>query len=122
MSRSILLVEDDTWYAAQQQRILRSEGYEVSWVRDAYAAIESIDTKMCDALVADMLLSHNTVMTLLHELQSSEDTAHVPVVLYTAQADSLQKATLEQYGVVAVLDKTTMHPYDTVYALKKAGV
>lgn len=122
MSTRVLLVEDDAWYADQQQRLLGEAGYEVVWARDAQEAIEYIDTGRYKALVVDVLLTHNTVMTLLHELQSSDDTARVPVVVYTAQAGMLTLAALAPYGVIALLDKTTMHPRDTLYALRRAGV
>lgn len=122
MSGRVLLVEDDAWYANQQQRILRAAGYQVSWARDAYEAIERIDEECYDALVVDMLLTHNTVMGLLHELQSNSDTSHIPVVVYTAQASLIPQGSLEAYGVVALFDKTTMNPKDSVYALRKAGL
>lgn len=122
MSTIILLVEDDSWYGQQQQRVLSEAGYQVEWVRDAQAAMDRIDAVSFGALVVDMLLTHNTVMALLHELQASRDTAGLPVVMYTAQASSLDHNALASYGVVALLDKTTMHPRDTVFALKKVGI
>lgn len=122
MNANLLLIEDDAWYAQQQQRVLYEAGYRVEWARDAQAAMDRIDTGRFDALVVDMLLTHNTVIALLHELQSSLETATLPVVMYTAQASSLQYNSLAPYGVVALLDKTTMHPRDTVFALKKAGI
>lgn len=121
MSR-ILLVEDDTWFAAQQRRMLAASGYDVIHAADAQAAMEVIEQQPPHGILLDVLLAYNTAFALLHELQSYDETRSLPVVLYTTQSELLDRTSLEPYGVRAVLDKTTMHPTDTVHALAKAGL
>lgn len=118
----VLLVEDDAWFAAQQQRVLTAAGYEVFHAPDAYTAIEFVESAGVQAIVLDVLLAYNTAFTLLHELQTDSELGSVPVVMYTTQAELLHTASLRSYGVRAILDKTTMHPTDTVRALIKAGL
>lgn len=119
---TILLVEDDMWFAAQQQRILAGAGYTVTHVSDAQAAVDQIEVADIRAIVLDVLLAYNTAFTLLHELQSYEETSKLPVVMYTTQAELLNMEALKSYGVQVVLDKTTMRPDDTVRALTRVGV
>jgi hypothetical protein len=52
---------------------------------------------------------------LLHELVSYDDTAKIPVVLFSAALPrDLDEETLRAYGVVAALDKTTVKPAQVV--------
>lgn len=119
---SILLVEDDAWYAAQQRRVLERAQYEVHHATDAQAAIDILDAHTPDAVVLDVLLAYNTAFALLHELRSYRETSALPIVLYSTQADLFDRASLVSYGVVEVLDKTTMQPSDSVKVLRRIGV
>lgn len=119
---TILLVEDDVWYAQQQQRLLEASGYTVQHANDAQQAIDLTEMQTPAAVVLDVLLTYNTAFALLHELQSYAETSELPVILYSTQAESLHQESLVAYGVVAVLDKTSMHPLDVVRTLKKVGI
>jgi CheY-like chemotaxis protein len=50
------------------------------------------------------------VFDLLHELQSHDDTAELPVILCTSLAQRIQLDDVRKYGVVSVLDKATVTP------------
>lgn len=116
----ILVVEDDTWLAEQHSRTLKAAGYDVSIANHVFKAIEDVDSFKPDAIILDILLTGNTGFTLLHELQSYTDTTNIPVVVCTNLATDISLDSLKPYGVVKMLDKTTMHPEDLVAAVKGA--
>lgn len=108
----VLLIEDDHWLADSYRQILTANGYECQLANGAELAMHAIDNSPPDIIVADVFLGDHTVVPLLHELQTYEDTRSVPVILCTAisiGAGDLTKQ-LHSYGVVAVLDKATLTP------------
>ena len=111
-SVKILLIEDDHWLAESYQQILLASGFECQVVSEAELAMRVIDESPPDVIVADVLLGDHTVVPLLHELQTYEDTRKTPVILCTAinTAGSDLTKQLHSYGVVAVLDKSTLTP------------
>jgi len=108
----ILLIEDDHWLGDSYRQILTANGFDCQMVEGAELAMHKIDSSLPDLIIADVLLGDHTVVPLLHELQTYEDTRSVPVILCTsisAGAGELTKQ-LHSYGVVAVLDKATLTP------------
>jgi CheY-like chemotaxis protein len=115
----VLIVEDDEWLAEQHARTLSEAGIRTETVPHALAAIDTIDTKIPDALVLDLLLAGPNAFTLLHELRSHSDLAAIPVILCTANAEAIASEDIAAYGVRQVLDKATMLPHDLIAAVKK---
>lgn len=118
MSKSILIVEDDKWLAENYSRSLISAGYDTTISLHAIAAINIIDDIHPDAIVLDVLLTGSTAFTLLHELQSYDDTGKIPIIICTNLASELSIDDLVPYGVNKILDKTTMMPDDLIAAVK----
>lgn len=114
----VLLIEDDSWLAELEGGILERAGYEVAIAPNALVAVDMVDAKRPDVIVADVLLAGSTVFALLNELQSYKDTDVIPVVLCTNLADQLEPVELNSYGVRRVVDKTTMDPAELVAAVK----
>jgi len=115
----VLVVEDDVWLAEQFIRSLEAAGFEAAAVHDAFSALDSMDVRMPDALVLDLLLGGPNGFTLLHEMRSHADLGNLPVILCTNNADGLARRDLLAYGVKDVLDKSTMKPSDLVAAVRK---
>lgn len=114
----VLLVEDDTWLAEMEVRVLEKAGYQVTIAPHGLAAIDDIDRAIPDIIVLDVLLAGSTAFSLLNELQSHDDTKAIPVVLCTNLAEQFNDGKLAEYGVKRVVDKSTMHPSDLVVAIK----
>lgn len=116
----VLLIEDDRWLAELYASVLQKEGYVVDVVHHAPAAMAVIEKTVPSVIVADVLLAGSTIFPLLHELQSYGDTGAIPVVLCTNLADQFDLEGLKTYGVVRIIDKTTIEPADVVASVKAA--
>ena len=115
----ILLLEDDRWLADSYVRSL-GDAYAVTVATSNQAALDMIDDGSYDLLVADVMLEQGLVIDLLHELRSHSDTLRLPVILCTGLASVIQPADVAAYGVVAVLDKSTVTPASLRVALQRA--
>lgn len=123
MSKSprVLIVDDDMWLIESVVRNLQKElGGEVKTASNGIEAIEILDTFHPDVIVLDMFMPGPNGIVLLHELQSHDDLADIPVIICSNSASDVVNESLEQYGVVRVVDKATMHPEDLVVAIRKA--
>ncbi len=117
--KNILLIEDDHWLADSYMRTLSRSGYSVVWAEGAEAAMRSVEEFTPDCIVADVMLEGHTIFSLLHELQSYDDTRHVPIIVCSNLThESLDQERLHHYGVVRVLDKGTLTPDSLDLAIK----
>lgn len=116
----ILLVEDDAWMSEQTKHNLeRALPCTVSVAPNGLEAMDEIDTRTPDVMLLDIFMPGPNGLVLLHELQSHADLAHIPVIVCSNSVADLPSKELAHYGVVDVLNKTTMHPEDVVAAVKK---
>ncbi len=115
----VLLVDDDQWLRELLAEQLSTAGYAVVQVGDALAAVDAINQGLPDVLVLDFMLPAANAMTLIHELKTYTDTAVIPVIICST-ASNLSADQMAQYGVRAVLDKSTMQPGDIVAAVREA--
>lgn len=119
-AKHVLVIEDDQWFSALVKKTLERERFAVTAANNTIEGIAEINKKVPDVIILDFFMPGPNALVLLHELQSYGDTTQVPVILCTNNASDIPKDTLSAYGVMAVLDKTTMHPDDVVAAVRKA--
>ena len=121
--KHILIVEDDTWLAESYQKVLARAGYSAAHAQSLQEAIVQLEQGIPDILLVDVLLDSSTVFTLLHELQSYDDTKRIPVVVCSGIEHRLLDADkLHSYGVVRVLDKQTLTPEGLLACVKEVCV
>ncbi|HMR73253.1 MAG TPA: response regulator [Candidatus Saccharibacteria bacterium] len=120
MKPHVLLVEDDAWLAESYSRVLRKANYSVAVARDGDEAIRQVETKNPDVLLVDVMLEGQTILGLLHELQSYDDTAKLPVVVCSALTGfDMSVERLHYYGVRAILNKATVTPEQLVLTIQE---
>lgn len=116
----VLIIDDDSWMAAQYARGLEEAGFAVLTAANAMEGIEEIDRLHPNVVLLDLLMPGPNGIVLLHELQSHTDLAQIPVVVCSNSASALTLEDLRAYGVVGLLDKGTVTPDDIVAAVRKA--
>lgn len=115
----IVLIEDDTWVQEQYARVLGAE-FEVHAAVNALEGIDVVDRVRPDVIVLDIFMPGPNGVVLLHEIRSHVDLATIPIILATNNASEISLDQTKPYGVVDILDKTTMHPEDLPAAVRKA--
>jgi len=119
-AKRVLIIEDDQWFLSLLQKRLEREKFAVVAASNTIEGMAEINKSVPDVIVLDFFMPGPNALVLLHELQSYSDTANVPVILCTNNASDVPKEAISSYGVVSVLDKTTMHPDDVAAAVRRA--
>jgi two-component system phosphate regulon response regulator PhoB len=102
----IFVIDDDKMWEDYYRRVLR--GFDLDFFHDGVAAISEMDEKRPDAIVLDILLTGPTGFAVLKEMRSYSELADVPVVIVSSVEIRAELA--DDYGVAAILDKSTMTP------------
>ena len=116
---NVLVIEDDQWFLSLVKKTLEREKFSVMTANNTIEGMEVINERLPDVIILDFFMPGPNALVLLHELQSYKDTANIPVVLCTNNAADIPKDALSAYGIVSVLDKTTMHPDDIPAAVRR---
>ena len=114
----ILLIDDDIWQSDIYVNVLKNN-YEIKSTQNLNNAIKLIESWSPQLIIADVLLSGETMFTLLNELQSDMHLGKIPVVIITNIADRLSGIDLKVYGINDLLDKSKITPQDILAAARR---
>lgn len=118
--KCVLLVEDDIWLRDTFQTVLEQHNFNVVTTGNALEAIDTLDECRPDVIILDVFLPGPNGLLLLHEMRSHQDLGAIPAVIVTTSAEYFIEKDMTAYGVVRVLDKTTLQPSDIAAAARKA--
>lgn len=118
-TKRVLVIDDDEWLMDEYTRTLAAAGYAVGRAGNALEAMAAIDHLKPNVIILDLFMPGPNGIVLLHELQSHADLNRIPVILVSNAANDIKPDVLAPYGVVLVLDKTSMQPGDVLAAVKR---
>jgi DNA-binding response OmpR family regulator len=115
-SGQVLLVEDNADMRAYLTRLLRADGWRVTAVGDAAAALQMFPPP--DLLLSDVMLPGTDGLELVRALRRLPATARLPIVLLTARAGPESAAE----GLSAGADDYVVKPFDPTELLARIRV
>ena len=84
--RRLLVVDDMATMRSLIRKMLRAIGYPIiEEAEDGVAALDKLKAQHFDLVITDWNMPNMDGLSLLHEIRKTEDLAHLPVLLVTAE-------------------------------------
>jgi DNA-binding response OmpR family regulator len=121
MATHILVIDDYEYLLYLLRSILEEEHYRVSVINRGEGAHELILENLPDLIILDLKLRDASGLDILESLRSHEETAEIPVLVYTAailEGESVRQllaSNPERYRNVSILRK----PFDVDVLLRR---
>jgi len=88
MSKTILIVEDDSFIQELTAKKLEKAGFTVLMVQNGQDAIKKAEEANLDLVICDLVIPHIDGFEVIAKLRSLEKTKTVPIVVFSNLADS----------------------------------
>ena len=126
-SKRILLVEPDELLGVIYKEALQKNDCIVDHAVSAQAALHSINKQIPDIIVLEFYIKDHNGVEFLHELQSYQDTADIPIVLLTYASKSQLGINTSEWNELSVVaycykPKTTETDLASVITSIESGV
>ena len=104
-SQSILVVEDSPSTGTFVAVVLRAEGYEVHTAADGESGLAAIIRFRPSLVLLDLVLPKLDGWQVLEKVKADPDLCEIPVIIFTAHAESTTKEKARESGASGVLFK-----------------
>ena len=103
--KTILIIEDDLDIQNFISRVLELEGYRVLRAINGQAGLAIVEAKPVSLVLLDLRLPGPDGWSILHEIRANPKLTHIPVVVLTAIAESVQQRKTLRIGANKYLIK-----------------
>jgi CheY-like chemotaxis protein len=100
VGKRILVVEDDTTISDLIVTLVEAEGYESVSAYDGETAVQVARQQHPDLITLDLALPRKDGHEVLHELEASEETRGIPVVVVSAYTNRLSLHDMQRAAYV----------------------
>ena len=111
MPKTVLLADDHEDNRIALQLMLERDGYRTLGARNGREAVEMAVQHCPDLVVMDLAMPVMDGREAIRLLKAADRTRHIPVVMLTAMALSIDRERLEQEGFDGVLIKPVLPPH-----------
>ncbi|OGO45454.1 MAG: hypothetical protein A2Z05_04925 [Chloroflexi bacterium RBG_16_60_22] len=105
MTKKILVIEDDPATSRLVDYSLRHEGYDVLTASNGLEGIRKIHRDSPDLVILDVMLPGMDGFEICHLLRSDPATAHLPILMFSAKAQEIDRDTGLKVGADDYLPK-----------------
>jgi DNA-binding response OmpR family regulator len=93
MNKKILVIEDDPPTLRLIRYTLECEGYQVPTATNGLAGIKKAKSEEPDLIILDVMLPGIDGFEICHRLRAQPQTAQLPILMVSAKAQEIDKAT-----------------------------
>ncbi|MCC6297757.1 MAG: response regulator [Anaerolineales bacterium] len=90
-TKSILCIEDETEMIDLMRLILGRRGYEVRGAASGIEGLKMIRAEKPDLILLDLMMPEMDGWEVYQQLKAEEKTKHIPVIVVTAKAQSIDR-------------------------------
>ena len=106
VQRQVVLAVDDSLSARRSlAQFIQDAGFEVRTARDGLEAIEAINRRKPDLILADLEMPRMNGLELTAHLRANSATHHLPIIMITSRSTDKHRREAEAMGVNAYLTK-----------------
>ncbi len=105
MARKILIVDDEPVVVALLKTRVASRGFLVETVTDGMSCLEIAKTWPPDFILLDLIMPGIDGYETCRRLKAMKETAHIPVVFFTAVQETQLEALAQKAGATKVVRK-----------------
>jgi DNA-binding response OmpR family regulator len=105
MEKKILVIEDDPATLRLVDYSLRHQGYEVLKASNGLEGIRKVQSEAPDLVILDVMLPGMDGFEVCHRLRAEPATAQLPILMFSAKAQEIDKDTGVKVGADDYLTK-----------------
>ncbi|MFZ2072439.1 MAG: response regulator [Minisyncoccia bacterium] len=107
MSKTILIIEDDTFLQGLEATKLKKEGYEIQTAGDSKEAFKIIDAKTkIDLILLDLLLPDVDGFMILEKIRQEKSLLTIPVIVFSNLSEEKDIKRATKLGISEFLVKS----------------
>ena len=105
MQKKILFVDDEPVVATLMKNRMESHGFSVEIANDGASGLEKAKAWQPDFILLDVLMPGMDGYETCRQLKAMKETAHIPVVLFTAAQETHLEILARKAGAARVVQK-----------------